>query len=273
MRMLDDDFRGGVLATCAFAREKTAYGDVARMMDARAGGGESARWRPVKMAARGAVLAAALGGGAADPAARASEAVRDARRGANHGSKVVEKMYPIDAAFEAGDGAGLERACAEVVARFRRRRAAAAGAATRLAVTYRRLDNVLGESTEGEKGAGASEDAVYGRKRITPSVASAIERAFKRVEPDVDVTVDLKDPTFVVFVQVFSTRSRDDDDARKYVVGVGAYAKEDEAFEVRSRGIFPVSVKALTPKEPPKWMIKKGLVEAPKTTSATDGEK
>ena len=41
MKMLDDDFRGGVLATCAFAREKTAYGDVARMMDAGAGGGRA----------------------------------------------------------------------------------------------------------------------------------------------------------------------------------------------------------------------------------------
>ena len=55
-------------------------------------------------------------------------------------------------------------------------------------------------------------------------------------------------------------------------VTVGACARDDEVFEVKSRGIAPVSVSTFWKAPPPKWMIEKGLASAPPATSDDEKE-
>ena len=64
----------------------------------------------------------------------------------------------------------------------------------------------------------------------------------------------------------------DGGDERAYVVTVGACARDDEVFEVKSRGIAPVSASTFWKAPPPKWMIEKGLASAPPATSDDEKE-
>ena len=75
------------------------------------------------------------------------------------------------------------------------------------------------------------------------------------VTPDVDVVTG--------FAQVFAALPSKDE-AKSYIVAVGAAARDDGVFEVKSRGIAPVSVSAVSPRRDaaPKWMLKKALARA-----------
>ena len=118
-------FRGAVFATCARGRERSASKDLARAMT-RAMGGGGATLEPVKMPGRGAVLLrASPKGRGMDAAATTREAMRAMREGEIPASRFLEKVYPIDGAFEAGDEEGTRAACARCVSGARRRSARA----------------------------------------------------------------------------------------------------------------------------------------------------
>ena len=257
-----DAFRGAVFATCAQSREHSASKDLARAL-ARAMGAGKVTLEPVKLPGRGAVLLrAAAAGERMDAAATTREAMRLIRSGEIAGSRFLEKMYPIDGAFEAGDEAGTRAACARCVAGARRRSEKARGKRASFAVVYRRLDDGSSDVKSGVK-ASSVEDAAHGRRRLTPRVAEAVKEAFAAEDATCEVRVDLKDPDVVVFVEVFCAREGDGGDDRVHVVTVGACVREDEVFEVKSRGISPASVSTFWKAPPPKWMIEKGLATAP----------
>jgi len=257
-----DAFRGAVFATCARSREHSASKYLARAL-ARAMGAGEVTLEPVKLPGRGAVLLRAAAAGARmDAAATTREAMRLIRSGEMAGSRFLEKMYPIDGAFEAGDEAGTRAACARCVAGARRRSEKARGKCVSFAVVYRRLDDGSSDVKSGVT-ASSVEDAAHGRRRLTPRVAEAVKEAFAAEDAACEVRVDLQDPDVVVFVEVFCAREGDGGDDRVYVVAVGACVREDEVFEVKSRGISPASVSTFWKAPPPKWMIEKGLATAP----------
>ena len=265
-------FRGAVFATCSRARERSASKDLARAMT-RAMGGGGATLEPVKMPGRGAVLLrASPKGRGMDAAATTREAMRMIRSREIPASRFLEKVYPIDGAFEAGDEEGTRAACARCVSGARRRSERARGKTVSFAVVYRRLDD--GSSDERDGGANASkiEDAAHGRRLMTPRVAAAVKEALAAEDASCEARVDLKDPDIVVFVEVFCARRGDGGDERAYVVTVGACARDDEVFEVKSRGIAPVSVSTFWKAAPPRWMIEKGLASAPPATSDEEKE-
>jgi len=246
-----------VFATCAQTREKSATADLRRML-----GDASA---PVRLPARGAVMTAAATSGTDDDAretatATVKRALEDVRAGRDEGSRFLFKMFPIDGAFEVGDGEGMRRACERIVRETRERSADARSKSIALAVVYnKRVDSTA--SVSGDD-ADAS-DVARGRAALVPKIAKACERAFKDADAECEVSVNLKDPNFVVFAQVFAALPSKDE-AKSYIVAVGAAARDDGVFEVKSRGIAPVSVSAVSPRRDaaPKWMLKKALARA-----------
>jgi hypothetical protein len=170
-------------------------------------------------------------------------------------------MYPIDGAFAVGDADGMRAACERVVARARARSEDAKSNAIALAVVYnKRVDSTADVKDD----ATAVAEVAHGRAALVPQIAEAFERAFKDADAACDVAVNLKDPNFVVFAQVF-TSPPSGDDPKQYIVAIGGAARDEGVFEVKAKGIAPTSVSALSPRrEPtPKWMLKKGLVREP----------
>jgi len=247
------------LATCVMGRERACARDLARALSGREDGGEDASWRPVKLAARGATLLRARDADA-DASGACAAATRAARDGRAEVSNVVEKAYPIDGAYVLGDVDGMKRACAAVVRAVRRRSADARATRVALAVAYRRLENVGGERVDER----TREDGEHSRRALTTSVATAVARAFEAEDASCEVFVDLKRPAVVVFASALRARLRDG--SIGYVIGVGAFGRDEDAFEVKSSGIFPVSARSLapkkkTPKTPtPKRLAKKDVV-------------
>lgn len=114
------DFTGGFVVTCAFGREKSATADALRMLNAGAEG--AAKLKVAKLPCRGALLLLLRSGGDVssdssgatafnvDATEVASKALESVRSGVDRGSKFVEKIYPVNAAFDLEDDARMASA-------------------------------------------------------------------------------------------------------------------------------------------------------------------
>ena len=260
-----ETFRGGFVVTCAFNREKCATKDAVRVLRTAASAVSASGMITVgKLPCRGALLLTLEGSARdGDAAAIVSRAMEDVRSGRDPGSRFVEKIFPIHATFDAGDAAGLARACARVVERAVARRRETTKDVRFAAVYNRRLENIAEPDGDGSEAGASVSDIAYARATLTPLVAEATKRAFVEADPDVEFKVDLKTPNFVVFIEVLSLHIAGK--GKVHIVALGGCLEEDNVFVVKSRAIAPYSVaNALTPKrdETPKWMIKKMEREA-----------
>ena len=245
-----------VFATCRQSREKSATAALRRML------GQDSAYAPVKLPARGALLMAASGGGSR--ADGDGDGETSARRRARREGRGVENFYTrctrSTARSRSGTRTGCERACERVVRETRARSEDARSKSIAFAVVYnKRVDSTASVSEEDTD----ASDVAHGRAVMVPKIAKACERAFKDADAECEVSVNLKDPNVVVFAQVFAALPSGDE-AKSYIVAVGAAARDDGVFEVKSRGIAPVSVSAVSPRRDaaPKWMLKKALARA-----------
>lgn len=256
--LTSNDFNGGFVVTCAFGREKSATADALRMLNAGAGG--AAKLKVAKLPCRGALLLMLSGGGVSsdsgatasdvDATRVASKALESVRSGVDRGSRFVEKIYPVNAAFDLEDDARMVSACAEIIrAADARVDGLFSRGEVRFAVAYsKRLCNAA---------VGENEDAPGAHKKsvLVPRVAKAIEDALKKTHPNVALKVDLKRPDVVFFLEVLTFLVPEGE--KKHVVAMSGCAAEDKIFAVKSRGITPESISSFMKPQEPKWMQKK----------------
>ena len=264
------DFTGGFVVTCAFGREKSATADALRMLNAGAGG--AAKLKVAKLPCRGALLLMLSGGGVSsdsgatasdvDATGVASNALESVRSGVDRGSRFVEKIYPVNAAFDLEDDARMASACAEIIrAADVRVDGLFSRGEVRFAVAYsKRLCNTA--VIENEDAPGAHKKSV-----LVPRVARAIEEALKKTYPNVALKVDLKRPDVVFFLEVLTFLVPDGE--KKHVVAMSGCAAEDKIFAVKSRGITPESISSFIKPQEPKWMQKKRALAEQKAAAKT----
>lgn len=267
--LTSNDFAGGFVVTCAFGREKSATADALRMLNAGAGG--AAKLKAAKLPCRGALLLTLSGGGdvssdstacaRVDATRVASKALESVRSGVDRGSRFVEKIYPVNAAFDLEDDARMASACAEIIrAADVRVDGLFSRGEVRFAVAYsKRLCNAA--VVENEDAPGAHKKSV-----LVPRVAGAIEDALKKTHPNVALKVDLKRPDVVFFLEVLTFLVPDGE--KKHVVAMSGCAAEDKIFAVKSRGITPESISSFMKPQEPKWMQKKRALAEQKAAAA-----
>jgi len=261
--LTSNDFNGGFVVTCAFGREKSATADALRMLNAGAEG--AAKLKVAKLPCRGTLLLMLSGGGVSsdsgatasdvDATRVASKALESVRSGVDRGSRFVEKIYPVNAAFDLEDDARMASACAEIIrAADARVDGLFSRGEVRFAVAYsKRLCNAA---------VGENEDAPGAHKKsvLVPRTAKAIEDALKKTHPNVALKVDLKRPDVVFFLEVLTFLVPDGE--KKHVVAMSGCAAEDKIFAVKSRGITPESISSFIKPQEPKWMQKKAAAKA-----------
>jgi len=263
--LTSDEFTGGFVVTCAFGREKSATADALRMLNAAAESG--ARLKVAKLPCRGALLVmlgVPSGSGAIEDATRmASKALESVRSGVDPGSRFVEKIYPVNAAFDLEDDARMASACAEIIrAADLRVDGLFSREELRFAVAYaKRLCNDAVVSNEDAPGA-------HKKSVLVPRVARAIEDGLKKTHPNVTLQVDLKRPDIVVFLEVLTFLVSDG--KKKHVVAMSACAAEDKIFVVKSRGTTPESISSFMKPPEPKWMQKKRALAEQKTKQSEE---
>ena len=252
------DFTGGFVVTCAFGREKSATADALRMLNAGAEG--AAKLKVAKLPCRGALLFVLRSGDVSsdstastsvDATGVASKALESVRSGVDRGSRFVEKIYPVNAAFDLEDDARMASACAEIIrAADVRVDGLFSRGEVRFAVAYsKRLCNAAVGENEDTPGA-------HKKSVLVPRVARAIEDSLKKTHPSVALKVDLKRPDVVFFLEVL-TFLVPDGEKKKHVVAMSGCAAEDKIFAVKSRGITPESISSFMKPQEPKWMQKK----------------
>jgi hypothetical protein len=254
------DFTGGFVVTCAFGREKSATADALRMLNAGAEG--AAKLKVAKLPCRGALLLLLRSGGDVssdssgatafnvDATGVASKALESVRSGVDRGSRFVEKIYPVNAAFDLEDDARMASACAEITrAADVRVDGLFSRGEVRFAVAYsKRLCNAAVGENEDTPGA-------HKKSVLVPRVAKAIEDALKKTHPNVALKVDLKRPDVVFFLEVLTFLVPDGE--KKHVVAMSGCAAKDKIFAVKSRGITPESISSFMKPQEPKWVQKK----------------
>ena len=166
--------------------------------------------------------------------------------------KWVEKILPVQLTCRP-DEASLAPAIARAFATSAALDASAAAEDARasIAVSFRnrfrrRADDGKKQGEDaakdaGEKEKGTREDA-YAREIVVPAIAAAAEAAVRSA--GASASVNLKDPDVVVFAEVVSVPEPGGGEGRfAERLALGVVPRRSGVFEVRKKGIVPVSLK------------------------------
>jgi tRNA(Ser,Leu) C12 N-acetylase TAN1 len=281
--ILSGDGACGFAITCAFNREKSATKEAMELIrphlpDLPDIAPRGLRLNPVKTPGRGFIFirlsprpapsapeadddpnaAAAAAAAAASSASAASAALpavaalaRAVRTGDVTAPKWVEKILPVQLTCRP-DEASLAPAIARAFATSAAldESAAAEDARASVAVSFRnrfrrRADDGKKQGEDaakaGEKEKGTREDA-YAREMVVPAIAAAAEAAVRSA--GASAYVNLKDPDVVVFAEVVSVPEPGGGEGRfAERLALGVVPRRSGVFEVRKKGIVPVSLK------------------------------
>ena len=272
--ILSGDGACGFAITCAFNREKSATKEALELIRPHLPhlpdiAPRGLRLNPVKTPGRGFIFIrlsprpapsapesdddpnAAAAASAALPAVAAL--ARAVRSGDVPAPKWVEKILPVQLTCRP-DEASLAPAIARAFATSAALDASAAAEDAResVAVSFRnrfrrRADDGKKQGEDaakaGEKEKGTREDAYkYAREIVVPAIAAAAEAAVRSAGGS--ASVNLKDPDVVVFAEVVSVPEPGGGEGRfAERLAIGVVPRRSGVFEVRKKGIVPVSLK------------------------------
>ena len=274
--ILSGDGACGFAITCAFNREKSATKEALELIrphlpDLPDVAPRGLRLNPVKTPGRGFIFirlsprpapsapeadddpnaAAASSATAASASLPAVAALaRAVRSGDVPAPKWVEKILPVQLTCRP-DEASLAPAIARAFATSAALDASAAAEDARasIAVSFRNRFRRQADDgkKQGEDAANAgekeksSEDA-YAREIVVPAIAAAAEAAVRSA--GASASVNLKDPDVVVFAEVVSVPEPGGGEGRfAERLALGVVPRRSGVFEVRKKGIVPVSLK------------------------------